>query len=176
MGYDGFAIACFDDVGLDAARSLVSQPVMGTCQAAMMAASAIAHKFSVVTTVPNAVPLIEGLVAHYGMAGRCTVRAANIRVSAANQDAADATTRIRDAIRRTLDSDGAEAIVLGSASMSGRSAALADEFGCPIIDGVAAAVSMLEALVRQGLGTSKLGAYATPFEKSLVQTDRFLMA
>src|SRR5690606_31099492 len=137
--------------------------------------SAIAHKFSVVTTVPNAVPLIESLVARYGMAGRCVVRAANIRVSAADQDTNDAANRIRDAIRHTLDRDGAEAIVLGSASMSGRSVALAEEFACPIIDGVAAAVAMLEALVRQGLGTSKLGAYATPFEKSPVRTDRFLI-
>lgn len=60
--------------------------------------------------------------------------------------------------------------------MSGRASALEEEFKCPIVDGVAAAVSMLEALVRQGLKTSKFGAYDTPFEKSVIATQQFLLA
>ncbi|MGH8458585.1 MAG: aspartate/glutamate racemase family protein, partial [Nevskiales bacterium] len=38
----------------------------------------------------------------------------------------------------------------------------------PVIDGVAAAVVMAEALVRMKLGTSKVGDYAQPLPKAYV--------
>ena len=42
------------------------------------------------------------------------------------------------------------------------------EFGMPVIDGVGAAVKQAEALVAQGLTTSKRGSYATPVAKHFV--------
>ena len=42
---------------------------------------------------------------------------------------------------------------------------LAEEFGLPVIDGVAAAVKLVEALVGLGLATSKVGGYAPPLPK-----------
>lgn len=40
-------------------------------------------------------------------------------------------------------------------------AQLSEEFGLPVIDGVAAGVTFAEALVNNRLGTSKIGAYST---------------
>jgi allantoin racemase len=40
-------------------------------------------------------------------------------------------------------------------------ASLSDEFGLPVIDGVAAGVTFAEALVNNGLSTSKIGAYSS---------------
>ena len=45
-------------------------------------------------------------------------------------------------------------------------ARLAAEFGLPVIDGVAAAVKLVEAVVGLGLGTSKAGGYALPLPKA----------
>src|SRR5438270_7258312 len=48
---DAHIIACFDDTGLEAARSLANAPVIGIGEAAFHLASLVAHRFSVVTTL-----------------------------------------------------------------------------------------------------------------------------
>ena len=68
-------------------------------------------------------------------------------------------------IERALAEDGAEAIVLGCAGMAELAASLAREHDLPVIDGVAAAVKLAEALVALGHATSKRGAYARPLPK-----------
>jgi allantoin racemase len=56
-------------------------------------------------------------------------------------------------------------IVLGCAGMADLCAAASAELGVPVIDGVAAATVMVEALVRLGLSTSTRGEYAPPLPK-----------
>ena len=48
---DATVIACFDDTGLDAARSFSPAPVIGIGEAAFHFAGLIASKFTVVTTL-----------------------------------------------------------------------------------------------------------------------------
>ena len=60
LGFDGYVIACFDDTGLDAARTLAAGPVLGICEAAMHAATMLGGRFSVVTTLARSVPALEG--------------------------------------------------------------------------------------------------------------------
>ena len=55
--------------------------------------------------------------------------------------------------------------MLGCAGMVDLAADLAARYGLPVIDGVTAAVVLVEALGRLGLGTSKLGGYAPPLPK-----------
>src|SRR5258707_537111 len=61
-GVDGAVIACFDDTGLDAARSAVAIPVVGICEAALQVATLLAHRCAIVTTLPRSIPPIENLV------------------------------------------------------------------------------------------------------------------
>jgi allantoin racemase len=78
-GYDGFVVACFDDPGIGACREIATGPVVGICEASMIAASLIATGFSVVTTLPRAIPVIEELAHRYGMERRLRkVRAAAV--------------------------------------------------------------------------------------------------
>jgi allantoin racemase len=58
--------------------------------------------------------------------------------------------------------------VLGCAGMAGLCVTLQQRLGVPVIDGVAAAVKLSEALVSLGLKTSKVGDYATPLPKVYV--------
>ena len=58
-GVDAYVIACFDDPGLAAAREVARGPVVGICQAGVQVASTIANRFSIVTTLPRSVPIIE---------------------------------------------------------------------------------------------------------------------
>jgi allantoin racemase len=165
-GADGFVIACFDDVGLGACREIATGPVLGICEAAMHAASMIATGFSVVTTLHRAVPLIEDLALRYGMERRCRrVRAADIPVLALEDLGGNARQKVLDEITRAVDEDRCEAVILGCAGMADLTAWLTKESGVPVIDGVAVAVKMVEALVGAGLSTSKVGAYAWPLAK-----------
>jgi allantoin racemase len=165
-GADGAAIACFDDTGLDAARSAVAIPVVGICEAAIHLASPIAHYFTIVTTLSRSIPPLEALVERYGVGRRCVVRAADVPVLALESRNPDAVEKIEQQIAAALAEDRAEAIVLGCAGMTDLAADLARKFGVPVIDGVAAAVKLIEALVGLGLRTSKIGGYATPLAKS----------
>lgn len=49
--------------------------------------------------------------------------------------------------------------------MADLAAALSARHGLPVVDGVGAAVVLVEGLVRLGLRTSKLGGYASPRPK-----------
>ncbi len=165
-GADGFVIACFDDVGLGACREIATGPVLGICEAAMHAASMIATGFSVVTTLQRSVPLIEDLALRYGMDRRCRrVRAADIPVLALEELGSNARQKVLDEITRAVREDRCEAVILGCAGMADLTAWLTKETGVPVIDGVAVAVKMVEALVGAGLSTSKVGAYAWPLAK-----------
>lgn len=165
-GADGFVIACFDDVGLGACREIATGPVLGICEAAMHAASMIATSFTVVTTLHRSVPLIEDLAVRYGMERRCRrVRAADIPVLALEEPGGSARLRVRDEVTRAVREDRCEAVILGCAGMADLTAWLTKETGVPVIDGVAVAVRMVEALVGAGLSTSKVGAYARPLAK-----------
>jgi allantoin racemase len=158
---DAIVIACFDDTGLDAVRCIVPVPVIGIGEAAYHAASMIATRFSVVTTLSRSVPGIEHNLNKYGLAQKCgRVRATNIPVLQLEESDPVTLDLIRREIRAAIDTDQAEAIVLGCAGMVDLVASLSAEFGLPVIDGVTAGVSFAEALVTAGFKTSKIGAYA----------------
>ncbi len=164
---DAFVIACFDDTGLDAARSLMAVPVVGIGEAAMHMATLLATKFTVVTTLAVSVPALEHNVHKYGFAHRCgRVRACEVPVLELENPASDARARISAEIARAKAEDRAEAIVLGCAGMADLAAALSAEHGVPVIDGVAAAVKLAESLHALGLRTSKAGGYAPPRPKT----------
>lgn len=165
-GADAHVIACFDDTGLDAARALAAKPVIGIGEAAFHAATFIAHRFTVITTLTRSVPVIENNLLRYGLERRCArVRASDIPVLALEDPASGARARIGVMIGRALEEDHAEAIVLGCAGMADFAASLAAEHNFPVIDGVAAGVAQAEALAQLGLTTSKRGGYAKPGAK-----------
>jgi allantoin racemase len=164
-GAEAAIIACFDDTGLDAARALAHIPVIGICEAAVSAASFIAQRFTIVTTMERSRLPLEALVQRYGMKGRCNVRAADIPVLSLEDPQSNARDRLRNEIAAALREDRTEAIVLGCAGMADLTMDLRREFAIPVIDGVAAAVKQAEGLVALGLTTAKRGAYAAPVRK-----------
>ena len=160
---DAIVIACFDDTGLDAVRCSVDVPVIGIGEAAYHAASMIATKFSVITTLSRSVPGLEANLVRYGLSARCSkVRATDIPVLKLENQDPETINKLRAAIQAAIDEDRAEAIVLGCAGMADLMEQLAVEFGLPVIDGVSCAVAFAESLVAVRIKTSKFGAYASP--------------
>jgi allantoin racemase len=168
-GVDGYVIACFGDPGLDAAREIARGPVVGVAEAAMRNACYVATGFSVVTTLKRTVVIAEHLVDKYGVRSHCRrVRASDLAVLELEDPASNAYRTILDECRAALRDDDCGAIVLGCAGMADLCQRLSTDLGVPVIDGVAAAVATVEALVRTGLRTSKLGDYAPPLPKAYV--------
>lgn len=166
-GANAHIIACFDDTGLDAARAAAKATVIGIGEAGFHMASLVAARFAVVTTLAVSIVPIEHNLKKYGIAERCTrVRAAEVPVLALEERNVDALARISAEITAAIRDDRAEAIVLGCAGMADLAAELATTHGLPVIDGVAAAVTLAESLVRLGLTTSRLGPYAAPRSKT----------
>ena len=164
-GIDGYVIACFGDPGLLAARELAKGPVLGIAEAAMHAASFISTGFSIVTTLERTRVIAQHLVDNYGMTRFChKVRAIDLPVL--SLETPHAKTAILQECRLALEEDHCGAIVLGCGGMADLATQLSQELGIPVIDGVSAAVKLVEALVGLGLGTSKVGDLAYPNSKS----------
>ncbi|QDC00143.1 aspartate/glutamate racemase family protein [Mesorhizobium sp. 8] len=139
-GFDGYVLACFDDIGVEEARKLVPVPVVSMFGAAIARGAETGGRFAIITTVESAVAGIEHLAAAYGVAHLCTVRAAGIGVAETAARTPLAEARLIAAIERAMVEDRAAAIVLGSGALTGRADALAKRFGIPFIDGLTAAV------------------------------------
>jgi len=164
-GVSAHIIACFDDTGLEAARSVAFVPV-GIGEAAFHLASMLGHRFSVVTTLSRSIAAIENNLLKYGLASRCgKVRACELPVLSLDDPASDASAQISAEIELAKQEDQAEVVVLGCAGMAELAARLSERHGLPVIDGVASAVKLAEAFGALGLKTSKIGAYALPRPK-----------
>ena len=147
-GADAVIIACFDDPALDAARASVTIPVLGIGEAGYHAAMLLGGRFSVVTTLAVAIPILQENLEHYGMAGACAkVRAAGVAVLELEDEASGASEKVSDEIARAKAEDGVGAVVLGCAGMADLAAAMEARHGLKVIDGVGAAAAFAAALV-----------------------------
>ena len=163
LGTQGYVIACFGDTGIDAARELAAGPVVGMTEAALFAAAIVAPVFSIVTLPPRTIMQAERVVSRYGLGHRCRrIRAIDVLVD----DCVELDSLLLEAMiaeaRAALDEDGAEAIILGCAGLSGLVEPMTAALGVPVIEGVSMALKMVEGLVATGLRTSKRRSYAAP--------------
>lgn len=166
--FDAVVIACFDDTGLDAARCVTDKPVIGIGEAAYSMAGMLANKFSVVTTLARSVPALEHNLMKYGLDRRCArIRSSEVAVLDLEDDSSGAYEKIAAEIARAIADDKAEAIVLGCAGMTDLASKLSQQFDRPVLDGVACAVSLAEAMARLQLKTSRHGGYAPPPQHKL---------
>lgn len=174
---DGYIIACFGDPGLLAARELTAKPVVGIAEAAFHLATMISTRFSVVTTLGRTCIIAEHLLQSYGFAHHCRrVRAAEIPVLDLEDDGAGAVSRIIDECRRAKDEDGIGAIVLGCGGMADLTEEIGQAVGLPIVEGVTAAVKLVETLASLKLGSSKHGDLAFPRPKRFAGQFEYLSA
>nr|WP_321983957.1 aspartate/glutamate racemase family protein [uncultured Lichenicoccus sp.] len=163
LGTDAYVIACFGDTGLEAVRETVTGPVVGMTEAALHAAMIVAPFFSIVTLPPRTIVHAERVVHSHGLGHRCRrVRAIDVDVDDCVDLDPELLAMMIAESRRALDEDGAEAIILGCAGLSALVAPMRECLGVPVVEGVGVALKIAEALVANGLATSKRSSYATP--------------
>lgn len=145
---DAVIIACFDDTGLWDLKRRSSIPVLGIGEAAYHAASLYAERFSVVTTLPVSVPVLEENLVRTGLAPRCVkVRASDVPVLELENPRSDARRRIEREIALAFEEDEVGAVALGCAGMADLAAELSEQFKRPVIDGVASAIRFAEGMI-----------------------------
>ncbi|HBX80679.1 MAG TPA: Asp/Glu/hydantoin racemase [Propionibacteriaceae bacterium] len=168
--YDAVVQAGFGEHGQEALKELLNVPVVDITDAAAHLASLIGHKYSVVTTLDRAVPLIEERLLLGGLMEHCaSVRSSGLSVLELEEDEEKTVAAIVAESRKAVDEDRAEVIVLGCGGMAGLDKAITAATGAPVVDGVAAAVKLAESLVRLGLSTSKVRTYAPPRPKTVLK-------
>ena len=164
---DAYIIACFDDTGLDAVRTITNKPVLGIGDSSFHIASCLAGTFSIITTLDVSVPILKNNILKRGFDRICVnVSSVNIPVLDLDNGESNALLAIEDEIQRSITDDKAEAIVLGCAGMADFAEKLEKKFSIPVIEGVSSSIILAEGLVRMKKTTSKLGGYSYPRSKS----------
>ena len=114
-----------------------------------------------VTTLSRTTGQAWDLARKYSFTCCAGVRACDIPVL--DLDSPVARASVAKACAAARDADGCDVLVLGCAGMSGLATELTAELGIPVVDGVAAAVQTVAALVALGLRTSS--ATSTPLPR-----------
>ncbi len=165
-GFDAAIISCFGDPGLEAARELVSIPVLASGLCAMHAATTLGQRFSIISPRDN-VGRPREQARRYGLENFfASSRGIGLSVLELAGDREDCLTRMTDAARCAVDEDGADVLILGCMSMAFHDVApkIQERVGVPVINPVPASLSMADYLVRNGLAHSKR-AWPTPPKK-----------
>ncbi|MEM9221883.1 MAG: aspartate/glutamate racemase family protein [Pseudomonadota bacterium] len=163
-GYDATIIGCFGDPGLEAARELVSIPVVGPCEASMLLAASLGHKFSVLTIYDSLIAGQEHLAVKAGVREKlASVRATNIPVLELMHDPEATKERLLDVAGACVKEDRADAFLFGCMTMSflDMGEEIARGVGAPAVNAGKAALKQAETLVSMGLAHSKT-AWPTP--------------
>ncbi|KYC23747.1 aspartate/glutamate racemase family protein [Pseudomonas sp. ABFPK] len=167
--YDAVIQAGYGEHGREGLQELLNVPVVDITDAAASTAMYLGHAYSVVTTLDRTVPLIEDRLKLSGLYDRCaSVRASGLAVLELEADPQRAVEAIVEQAERAVRDDKAEVICLGCGGMAGLDEQIRQRTGVPVVDGVSAAVTMAESLVRMGLSTSKVRTFATPRMKKVV--------
>lgn len=116
-GYDAFALGCFFDPALHAARSLVSIPVVSLTESCMLTACSLGRRFAVISVTPFQKMLTEDLAAAYGLKERMAgVVAMTPAVRLFDLERPEAAAPIEASFRGACDAAlalGAEVIIPG---------------------------------------------------------------
>ncbi|MBN9620812.1 MAG: Asp/Glu/hydantoin racemase [Actinobacteria bacterium] len=164
--FDAAVLAGFGEHGREAARELLDVPVVDITDAAAQLALLLAPRYGVVTSLPRTTVQIADSLRNAGIYDHCVgVRATGLPVLDLSDSPEDTYAAVLAESLALLD-QGAEAIALGCAGLTGQAEVLSEKLGAPIIDPVRAGVGVAETLVRLGLRTSKFRTFAAPLEKS----------
>ena len=148
-GADVIVIACFDDTGLDEARTRAGCPVLGIGQSSFVMAQLLGLRFSVITSLAVSIPVIEENIHQQGFRGICaSVRASGLPVLTIDEGGPDVIQRIVDEVEAAVAQDGAACAILGCAGMARIEPELAAHASIPVIEGVATSARLAQVIAR----------------------------
>jgi len=165
--FDIAIIAAFGDPGLGGARELMSVPVIGLAEAAMLSACMLGQRFSIVSFSRALGPWFRECAAMHGLVERL----ASIRLldepfaSLANvQD--EKEELLIDLSRKAIDEDGADVIILAGAPLAGLASRVRERVSVPVVESIVAAVKQAELLAALNPKKASAGTFRRPDPKA----------
>ncbi|MDN4472243.1 aspartate/glutamate racemase family protein [Demequina zhanjiangensis] len=158
--FDAVVMAGYGEHGREGVRQLVEVPVVDVTEASAYLAALVSDRFAVVTTMSSTIPGIRESLHTAGALSRCSaISATETPVLSIHADSPAAVEALAEAAAPLIEA-GADSVVLGCAGYAGLDRDLEARLGVPVLDGVASAVAVAEALVKLGKRTSKRGPFA----------------
>jgi allantoin racemase len=159
-GCDGVVIAVSMDTGLPALREVLSVPVVGMTEAALLTACMLGGRFGVVTLGKHMPPIYRELIEAYGLATRLAAIDA-LDVAPAQFSRPDAMAdQLQMAAQTMVANAGADCVILAGAALAGMQRVLKSRIAVPLLDGIECAVRQAELLVRMDPRKALAGSYA----------------
>jgi allantoin racemase len=164
--YDAIILACFCDIGVEAAKEISSVPVLGLEETTLSLALLLGAKFGIMTEKRPRVAMKELHIRKLGLQERlASVRPLGLSVAELDADPVGTKAAGMQLARQMIEQDGAEVLIMGCAAMAGYSGELESELGLPVLDPLKVTLKVAEVLVDLGITHSRLGLYAPPTPK-----------
>jgi len=161
-GCDAVIIGASVDPGLAAAREMLDIPVVAITEAALHIACLLGGRMGAITMGANGDTILREMADAYGLGTRlgavCTLPTTPLEFVA---DLATGTRALCTAADAMVANDGVDSIVLIGAVMAGVPPLVQSKLRVPVLEGVSAAVGLVEALVRLRIPPARAGSYAT---------------
>ena len=166
-GYDAIFITCFGEPGVSVVRELVTIPVIGGFLSSAMTSNVISEKFSIVTVVPEVVPMLRELARTLGVEERlASIRVIDVPVPDLDNIPLVEKKLLEQSIA-AIEQDGARAILLGCTGMLGVREYVEEHIQdalqlaepVPVVSPNQHSVAYLQSMVRMGLTHSRLAFF-----------------
>ena len=161
-GYDGILVYCFCDPGVRVSRELVRIPIVGLGETALTYAYFLSHRFSIIAATADIFlkkPTYERLCLEYGVLDKLvSVRVlGHSPLKIVNKRDVEIDEIKVEQIRKVIDEDLADTVVLSCGAMSGRLREHEISSEVLIVDSGLVALNFIESLMSLGISHSKLG-------------------
>ena len=146
--YDGAALCCFSDPGLDAAKELCDVPVVGMCEAAVYASGFRSQRFSILGSCgAGDIPYMFQHMKRY----EAETRLASVDYTGTGVLGVPdhVTDELAQKIENLIQRDGVSSILLGCAAFAGLGDELSQRYGIYVSDGIGASIMALKMLYEE---------------------------
>jgi len=152
-GMDGVVLFCFGNIAIHASREAVSIPVIGLGEAAEVLAIFLGDRFSILSTISNAIPRLWRKAKALGVGEKVvSVRAINMPVLTEDERMVEEAL-LREG-KKSVE-EGADVIILGCGTYFGMEKRLQERLNVPVINCALAGLKIAELLVKLNLSHSK---------------------
>lgn len=161
--HDAMIVAAFGDPGITGLREAMDIPVVGLTEAALMTASMLGQRFSIIAISSRITSWYRENVERNGLSSRlASIRNLQdpLRDIGTVQD--DHAEKLVALCQEAVTQDHADVIILAGAPLAGLARRVKDRLPVPVVDGVSSAVCHAETLAKLAPKGAVEGSFARP--------------
>lgn len=165
--FDAAVLAAFGDPGLGALREMMTIPIIGLAEASMLMAGPLGRNFSIVSFSSN----LEAWYRECVEWNKMEHRLASIRMlDAPFTDIGSVQSELEDMLvdlaEKAVLEDNAEVIITAGAPLAGLATKVRSRISVPVVEGVAAAIKVAEAMCVLDPRKPESGSFRRPVAKT----------